>query len=161
MAYTPMEPTISVCPSGAARASTRAATSPFAPVRFSATTGCPTACCIRVAMARATMSDGPPATKGTRMVTSRLGQASAEDDGAAACCEKAGPPPAAARAAPARRWRRCIGRSSVLVAREDGGAARLRLITLPLVALLLFRRLACGVPRFAQGHEPRRQHLLD
>src|SRR5918993_952103 len=116
-----MEPTISVCPSGWARARRRAATSPLAPVRFSATTGCPTACCIRVAIARATMSDG----------------------------------------APARRWRRRIGRSSVLVAPDDAEAARRRLVTLALVALPPLRRLAGGVPRVAQFREARRQGAED
>jgi hypothetical protein len=64
-----------VCPSGAARASRRAASWPFAPGRFSTTTGWPRRSESLVLKARAAMSEAPPGAKGTSRVTGRVGQA--------------------------------------------------------------------------------------
>jgi hypothetical protein len=69
----PQYPTITVWPSGAARATRPVPTVPEAPTIFSMTTGCPRELRMWSATMRATVSVGPPAAKGTTTVIGRDG----------------------------------------------------------------------------------------
>src|SRR5882672_4869201 len=80
-----------VYPSGADLATKSAPTLPFAPVRFSTTTGWLQASVILGPMARARMSEVPPAAKGTTMRIGLLGYC--------ACAAEAATRPAARTAA--------------------------------------------------------------
>jgi hypothetical protein len=80
IAISPVCPTSSVCPSGAAEATAFEPIAPVAPGRFSTTTGCPSEVASRSASTRATMSPVPPAENGTTSRTVRVGY----------CCAYAG-----------------------------------------------------------------------